>query len=334
MQTAKFTPGMIYLVKNQFEEKIGLQTTQHNYIVLGTIMNGRNSGFQMVQAMNITSNPKNEEINGKVVPVLLSNGAISWILPYNIHSITFSDIEKGKFHGIIEDSEYCTVKRFVQMLIDLYNDELGLGFVDHDVIMKEYREYYDWFFEAHAGLKQYRDLTSDEKKEVKAPSLFNGKTVIYKDSSKELLKPKKYREIDTMSGEQIIPPELDPETEKSGPEYETVYSSSDEPGKALSTQIIIPEGFNIKKNPPKRGKYKDISEMPEADRKAIQSFTEYPCYTKDWSDNELLLFIMACDTYGASGISEVSTRWTTHQSVRYTYRSIKNQVSKRKLVLN
>lgn len=57
MTTAKFIPGMIYLVKDQFEGKIGLQTTQHNYIVIGTIMNAQNSDFHMVQAMQITSNP-------------------------------------------------------------------------------------------------------------------------------------------------------------------------------------------------------------------------------------------------------------------------------------
>lgn len=329
MQTAKFTPGMIYLVKNQFEEKLGLQTTQHNYIVLGTIMNGRNSGFQMVQAMTITSNPKNEEINGKAVPVLLSNGAISWILPYNIHSIAFSDIEKGRFHGIIEDSEYCTVKRFIQMLVDLYNDELGLGFVDHDIIMKEYREYCDWFFEAHAGLKQYRDLTSDDKKEIKAPSLFNGKTVIYKDSSKELLKPKKYREIDTMSEEQIIPQEIDPETEKTGPDYETVYSSGKtEPMNPISIPEVNVHVINGRK------RYKKSELMSPAEKKVIESFTYFPYHMKDWKDDEIILFIRAYEEYGPSNITAITPRWNDKSATRHTYISAKQNAEKRKLVLN
>ena len=329
MQTAKFTPGMIYLVKNQFEEKIGLQTAQHNYIVLGTIMNGRNSGFQMVQAMNITSNPKNEEINGKAVPVLLFNGAISWILPYNIHSIAFSDIEKGKFHGIIEDSEYCTVKRFVQMLIDLYNDELGLGFVDHDVIMKEYREYCDWFFKAHAGLKQYRYLTSEEKKWIKAPSLFNGNTVVYKDSSKELLEPKKHREVDKMNVEQIIPPELDAETEKEGPAYKTIYSSGkNEPMNHISIPEVNTHAINGRK------RYKKSELMTPTEKRAIEGFTYLPYHMKDWKDDEIILFIRAYEEYGPSNISAIAPRWNNKSATRHTYISAKQNAEKRKLVLN
>ena len=322
MQATNFIPGMIYLVKNQFEEKIGLQTTQHNYIVLGTI-NRESSGFQMVQAMTITSNPRNEGKTGKAVPVLLSNGAISWILPYNIHSIPFCDIEKGKFHGIINDSEYFSTKRFIQMLVDLYNDELGLGFIDHDVIMDEYNDYCNWFFDVHSGLKQYRELDNT----VKAPSLFDaGKPTVYRESTKKLLKPQKYREIDEIKGEKIIP-DINPEIEKTGPEYETVYS--DEPGKPIATKIIVPE-----LNFDKRRKYKDKTKMTEADKKAIQSFVGFPNFVKDWKDNEILLFAMAFDTYGAKTIASMTDRWSSMQSVRYTYGAVKKQAQERKLVLN
>lgn len=332
MQTAKFTPGMIYLVKNQFEEEVGLQITQHNYIVLGSIMNGRNSGFQMVQAMEITSNPRNEEIDGKAVPIILSNGGISWILPYNIHSITFTDISKGKFHGILRDSDHFTVNRFIQMLVDLYNDELNLGFVDHDVIMNEYRDYCSWFFETHKGFKQYRDyreMSFHEKDIEIAPALSGGTTLIYKQCTKDSLKPKEYYEQDELRCVETTS-ELDPESEETELEYETVYSSEKV---ELMNPIPISKIKNQLNHSNNGIRYKNSGLMSFNEKKLIMSFQDFPLHTKDWMDNQILLFIKAYQEYGPKNLSALSNRWNNFKSVTYVYKVAKEEAEKREIAL-
>ena len=222
--------------------------------------------------MSITSNPQQgDDVSGKAVPVLLSNGAISWILPYNIHSISFNDMENGKFHGIMQDSSYCTTERFVQMLVDLYNDELGLGFINHDIMMKEYNDYCDWFYKEHEGFKTYRELSGKQK-------YVNGlrdKAVLYKNSTKTLVKPKKkyYREEDEMKGEQIIPTEIDPETEKTGSDYETVYSSDPAPMVTLKIPPIVT--LNDKKRRVRKH-FKPATEMNAGEKRCIVGFSQYP----------------------------------------------------------
>lgn len=194
------------------------------------------------------------------------------------------------------------------MLVDLYNDELGLGFVDHNIIMNEYHDYCDWFFKEYANLKEYKDLNFKDK--IK--------------SVKGIYKPKKYYKKNDMDEEQIIPMDIDPETEKDGPDYETVYSSdSVTVGSKIPVEKVLITSINKKYN-----KYKSLSDMNSNERRVIKNFIYFPHFVRDWSDDQINTFINAYKMYGPKNISKLtSDKWSHGSAVYYTYQSIQKMMS-------
>ena len=123
----------------------------HNYII---ISNNKNIN-KFVQAMPITS-MKNKKVTIEV-PIELSNSMISYIMPYNIQTFTNTELKVGKFRGVISDTKYITSREFINLLLDIYLMETGIGDVDKTKVMKEYREYCDNFWRYHNSKDEYRN---------------------------------------------------------------------------------------------------------------------------------------------------------------------------------
>jgi hypothetical protein len=127
----------------------------HNYII---ISNNQNIN-KFVQAMPITS-MRNKKVTIEV-PIKLSNGLVSYIIPYSIQTFTSTELKVGKFRGVISDSKYITSKEFINLLMDMYLVESNIGDVDKDKVMNEYREYCNNFWKFHKNDTEYREVDND-----------------------------------------------------------------------------------------------------------------------------------------------------------------------------
>lgn len=132
----------------------------HNYII---ISNNRNIN-KFVQAMPITS-MKNKKVTIEV-PIELSNSMISYIMPYNIQTFTNTELQIGKFRGVISDTDYITSKEFINLLMDIYLMETNIGDVDRIKVMKDYKEYCDKFWKYHNSKNEYRNNNVTSKDDI------------------------------------------------------------------------------------------------------------------------------------------------------------------------
>jgi len=107
----------------------------HNYII---ISNNQNIN-KFVQAMPITS-MRNKKVTIEV-PIMLSNGLVSYIVPYSIQTFTSTELKVGKFRGCISDTKYISSKEFINLLMDMYLAESNIGDVDKNKVMDEYKNY-------------------------------------------------------------------------------------------------------------------------------------------------------------------------------------------------
>ena len=127
----------------------------HNYIIISNHQNIN----KFVQAMPITS-MRNKKVTIEV-PIKLSNGLVSYIIPYSIQTFTSTELKVGKFRGVISDSKYITSKEFINLLMDMYLVESNIGDVDKDKVMNEYREYCNNFWKSHKNDTEYREVDND-----------------------------------------------------------------------------------------------------------------------------------------------------------------------------
>jgi hypothetical protein len=132
----------------------------HNYII---ISNNRNIN-KFVQAMPITS-MKNKKVTIEV-PIELSNSMISYIMPYNIQTFTNTELQIGKFRGVISDTDYITSKEFINLLMDIYLMETNIGDIDRNKVMKDYKEYCDKFWKYHNSKNEYRNNNVTSKDDI------------------------------------------------------------------------------------------------------------------------------------------------------------------------
>lgn len=151
--------GMIFIV-NDKNIISSTKASKHNYLIISA-PNDVNK-LDMIQTMSITS-MRNKEVNRMEVPIVLCNGYISYIVPYNMHSITDNDIDFTMYKGCIADNQYFTAKDFMQLLVDIYLDSINIGLVDHDTVVKSYNDYCDWFNKEYPDLIEYRDRVKESK---------------------------------------------------------------------------------------------------------------------------------------------------------------------------
>ena len=144
--------GMIFIVNDK--NCLSSMQSRHNYLIISTPDN--NDKLNMIQAMSITS-MKNKELNRMEVPILLCNGYVSYVIPYNIHSLVDDDISFEKYKGCLSDTNFMSSREFMTMLMDIYLDSLNCGLVNHSKVKKQYEEYCSWFKEEYKNAIDYRD---------------------------------------------------------------------------------------------------------------------------------------------------------------------------------
>lgn len=173
--------GMIFIVN---DKNIISSTTssKHNYLIISAPNNFNK--LDMIQTMSITS-MRNKEVDKMEVPIVLCNGYISYVVPYNIHSITDEDIDFEKYKGCLADNDYLTARDFMQLLVDIYLDSIGLGLTDHDTVVKKYEDYCKWFNKTYPDLIEYRDRISNSEKNFLMTSMPPQKRIIKNKNSNE-----------------------------------------------------------------------------------------------------------------------------------------------------
>ena len=150
MKTCKVFEGSIFIVHNQFSSS-GVKS--HRYLMIGS--NANECDASLYQAFAITSmNDKNITME---VPIILSNGYVSYIVPYNMHSLHYKDIDYRRYDGVVVDTEYIKRDEFIQMLKDIYLDSIGMGTKSHDEVVKQYKEYCENFKKHHPDAKEWRN---------------------------------------------------------------------------------------------------------------------------------------------------------------------------------
>lgn len=148
MMTTKYVAGSIFYLPDRFclQEKF----KSHNYLILGKSP----SKLGFIQAMSITS-MKNKEVEMEV-PILLCNNMISYVVPQNIQSFFDADIDLTQYKGIISDTDIISKKEFLQLLLDIYLDGLGMGEKSHDEVKNRYDTYCEAFFKRNKNAIEYR----------------------------------------------------------------------------------------------------------------------------------------------------------------------------------
>lgn len=157
MKLEKCLTGMVYVVGDR-----RVHTTSHtgcdchNYLIIDSGCNNKYGSPELLQAMSITS-MRNKNISMEV-PIVLTNGYISYIVPYNIHSLHWDDIDLSKFKGCITDTDLYSKNDFIQLLKDIYYDSKGINpNRSHEEIVDAYNDYCDKFFQTYADKTEYRN---------------------------------------------------------------------------------------------------------------------------------------------------------------------------------
>lgn len=197
MKATKCVAGSIFLLKNQYEwnGRTDNEIPRHNYIVIGTIDGGEDSNCtRLAQVMLITS-MRNKTIT-KEVPIILTNGMISYVVPYNIYSVPLQELENGRYHGTITD-DILTKDEFILMLLCLYTESLKNRLSVIDTTEGVYDDYCNRFYEKYSNYKEFREtpkrvypVVVDTKMEKEVPvveEVVEEKPVTRRKSKRELL---------------------------------------------------------------------------------------------------------------------------------------------------
>lgn len=308
MVTKSSCEGLIFLLHDKCSS---LDGSKHNYIILGT--NNDHEKIGLIQCMSITSMyDKDVTIE---VPILLSNNMISYIVPYNIHSFSSSDIDMHNFKGCITDVEYIGKYEFMQLLIDLYADTLDLGLVDHDDVMKRYYDYCDAFWKYHGENTEYRDYKESKQDEI---MIELPKTNNKKKSYKSKRQGKRSKQNAIRKQEKIEKREFENMVrEVTGTSSSDVLSNSTEKYNKFNISIPYSEDAVC------------INDIKLDDLTALN---DAPRNSKDFSDNELILFLKGYDKFSYDELKTViPDRWNSPNSFKSFFSSANKEALLRKL---
>ena len=283
MITTSYEKGMIFLCT----DKCTSTTGKHNYLILGTMSD---SQISFVQTMSITS------MIGKTikmeVPIKLCNDYISYVVPYNIHSLEESDIRITEYKGIITDTERISKNDFLQLLMDIYMDSLGMNPENHDSVIQRYNEYCDNFWKEFNNVQEFRHYKEKENRfiinliedddEIKTEKF-------KKKKMKEKNKKREKRYIDKMM-------------------REATYGNIEEQVDSLN------------------------EESPDILLEDMVRFGSAHIHIMKWSDQELIDFIIGYNKYGFTQIHTVlPNRWVTQNSMMTCYNRCVNEAKHRNI---
>lgn len=160
MEVMNCDKGMIFLCEDKCSKMNPL--IKHDYLII-SVNEDTKSSLGYIQAMGITS-MSNKDVYMEV-PIVMCNDYVSYVVPYNLHSFTASDIRRNNYRGCILNSPIISKNDFINLLMDIYLDSLGL--VDHEKTVELYNRYCTKFWSYYKGVQEYRDIktTSTSKEE-------------------------------------------------------------------------------------------------------------------------------------------------------------------------
>ena len=125
--------GTLFLLDDQ-DSKDGRENTRHCYFVLG----GAHGVFQCMHCTSLSNKSRRNE-----VPVLWTNSKVSYIVVSKIFTRMGRDFVNCKYMGTMTDGTH----EFIELLLDLHTDSLGMHPERHDDVMRRYEKYCKEFFD-------------------------------------------------------------------------------------------------------------------------------------------------------------------------------------------
>lgn len=283
MAVTSVMAGMIYLLRNQrFNEREREAGTNfpmyHNYIVIGTVNRDEpGQSKHLAQVMLITS--MRERTIENEVPILLGNGQISYVVPYNIYSVPLSEIASAKFHGCVAD-DIVTREGFISLLVQMYEKSLHLRMDDtySATIEGLYKDYCRKFFEKYNNVREYREKYENPHTDKMYYAYHN--------------KPEKVVAVENVSGEIV--------------NTEEVFKPD------IVNEIEVEE--TVTKTIRRRSTRKPS--LTEDEKKALKSLEDAPRTYELWTDSQLLILLNAVEHHTKKEIMDNCNRWGSYESLQ------------------
>lgn len=308
--------GLIFLFRDKCVTNA--EYNKHNYLIIGYNSNNRMS---FAQCMSITS-MSHKEINMEV-PILLSNGMISYVVPYNIHSFQNNDIDLKNYKGCLSDNEFISKKDFIQLLVDIYADSLAPNQQNHDEVVERYKVYCNNFWKLHndcAEFRTYKDeknsKLTDTPTEADAPVISNtNEHYEYKNKFKKKLA----RNSRNKSKRK--------ENKRARKEYNNMIKELT--GIRSVEEIKYEDDETIRDLIPL---YTDYNKKREVILDDLKSLNDAPRNCKEFQDDQLILFIKGYNKFSYKELkSVIPHRWNAPSSFKNFYYSAKKEANQRKL---
>ena len=267
------------------------------------------------------------------LPIML-DGMISYITPYNIHSLSKSDLYNGIYKGSIVDNETYKVGDFISLIAELHY-ALIFNRKMLSETEKRYKDYCNSFFKTHTGVVEYRTTKPEYEKKVERHSLqvvipsekeekvivSKTKTGKKKRRSKETVKePEGFQElleeynswrisVAAMAEELGISKEdvsylLKGRTTRKGKFFskENPYANLYRKGYTrITDEVLRTEGYAV--GGEKVMSYDDISVLHQLSSKAPQNLIM-------WSLQQKISFKRLYEKYGCEKMSAYQKRWS------------------------
>ena len=155
MRVNKCMTGMIFCVDDKSNTATSRTGVEKHYYLIINNCESTDGSVNLLQAMSITS-MRNKNVTMEV-PILLENGYISYIVPYNIHSLHWDDLKVENYKGCLSSNARYSRDEFIQFLKNIYTDSIGNCSISHDELMTQYEDYCTKFFNKYNREKEYRN---------------------------------------------------------------------------------------------------------------------------------------------------------------------------------
>lgn len=327
-------PGSIYKIKDKIQLSYE-ENSYHRYLIIGSYDENPQSFYQAVAITSMI----NKEVTYEI-PIILDD-MISYIIPYNIHSLSRADLNRGIYKGSIVGNDEYSFKDFVALIHALHYSLI----CDRSLLKdteKKYNEYCNSFFSAHQDMVEYRTTKPEYEKKVEQQSL---QVVIPSEKEEKISVPKKRRSKETIKepeGFQELLKEYDSWrisitgiSEELGMSKEDVkyllkgrttrkgkFFSKENPYANLyrkgytriTDSVLKKEGYAV--GGEKVMSYDDISVLHQLSSKAPQNLIM-------WSLQQKLSFKRLYEKYGCEKITSYQKRWS-EKRLKEIYNSCKS----------
>lgn len=303
MKVHQIAKGQIYLLPNIYNNIVnGGVAKLHNYIVVYCEPKNK---FGKVQVMEITSLQNKEIIHE--VPIILKNGYISYVIPYNMHSVSKFEIENdGVFMGSITDQPDMSTQDFIKLLFDLYVAVNDFGDeAQYQRTIRSYKKYTTNFEMTYEHVETYASTKPNKQKHHRDVS-YRG--CVIEESTKKTTKFDK-KGVTTKTTKKTRYSSYHKNLEK------FIDFDNIEDDVISDTKVVEADSddvIHIKK-------IRNISDVTDTDKRFIMNFSDLPFHIYDWSNYQLEMFYNANERYSAAIIYELCNKFSSTSAV-YSYK--------------